>query len=68
MSPQTPTQDMYSWRNNVILIKKIKTKNDALLNMKHEENVVRLHCELILKGETTWEDLHPFYSHSTKKT
>jgi hypothetical protein len=29
----------------------IKTKNDALLNMKHDEEYIRVHCERILKNE-----------------
>jgi hypothetical protein len=38
-----------------VVIEKIKTKNDALLNMKHENQYVRYHCELILKGKDTWD-------------
>ncbi len=32
------------------LIEKIKMKNDALLNSKHDEKLVRYHCKRIIHG------------------
>lgn len=45
-------------RNLLILnlLKNIKTKNDALLQMKHDSEMVRYHCKNILKG--TSHDFH----------
>ena len=31
------------------ILSEIKTKNDALLNLKHDNNVVVIHCKEILK-------------------
>lgn len=34
---------------DLIFIKRIKTKNQALLNMRHKDSLVRYHCKRILK-------------------
>jgi hypothetical protein len=34
-----------------IILKNIKTKNDALLNMKHDDWFVRDFCEYVLTGD-----------------
>lgn len=39
-----------------IKVRSIKTKNEALLNSRDELWIVRYHCNLILKGQDTWED------------
>jgi predicted fused transcriptional regulator/phosphomethylpyrimidine kinase len=34
-----------------IELEKIKTKNDALLNIKHDDGLVQMYCEYIIKGD-----------------